>query len=64
MAQFALKWILMEDAVTVVIPGAKNRKQAEDNAAASALAPLSADVMAEVRTIYETKIKPHVHQRW
>jgi len=64
MAQFALKWILMQDAVTVTIPGAKNKSQAEDNAAASALAPLSAEVMAEVRRIYEDKIKPHVHQKW
>ena len=64
MAQFALKWILMQDAVTVTIPGAKNKSQAEDNAAASALAPLSSEVMAEVRQIYEAKIKPHVHQKW
>lgn len=64
MAQFALRWILMQDAVTVTIPGAKNKNQAEDNAAAAALAPLSSDVMAEVRRIYDDKIKPHVHQRW
>ncbi|MBL0373169.1 aldo/keto reductase [Rhizobium sp. KVB221] len=64
MAQFALRWILMQDAVTVTIPGAKNKTQAEDNAAASVLAPLSADVMAEIRKIYEAKVKPHVHQRW
>lgn len=64
MAQFALRWILMQDAVTVTIPGAKNKKQAEDNAAASTLEPLSADVMAEVRKIYEDRIKQHVHQKW
>ena len=29
MAQFALRWILMFDAVTVVIPGAKNAAQAQ-----------------------------------
>ena len=64
MAQFALRWILMQEAVTVVIPGAKNKQQAEDNAAASALAPLSGDVMAEVRKIYDQKIAGYVHQRW
>lgn len=64
MAQFALRWILMQDAVTVTIPGAKNRKQAEDNAAASTLEPLSAEVMAEVAKIYQDKIKQHVHQKW
>jgi aryl-alcohol dehydrogenase-like predicted oxidoreductase len=64
MAQFALRWILMQDAVTVTIPGAKNKQQAGDNSAASALAPLSDDVMAEVRKIYEEKIKQYVHQKW
>ena len=64
MAQFALRWILMQDAVTVIIPGAKNKTQAEDNAASSSLAPLSADVMAEVRKIYDDLIKVHVHQKW
>jgi aryl-alcohol dehydrogenase-like predicted oxidoreductase len=64
MAQFALRWILMQDAVTVIIPGAKNKSQAEDNAASSNLAPLPADVMAEVRKVYEGLIKVHVHQRW
>ncbi|CAN7298507.1 aldo/keto reductase [Rhizobium sp. LjRoot254] len=64
MAQFALRWILMQDAVTVIIPGAKNKQQAEDNAASSNLAPLPADGMSEVRKIYEDLIKVHVHQRW
>lgn len=38
MAQFALRWILAQDAVSVVIPGARNAAQAQSNAAASALA--------------------------
>ena len=64
MAAFALRWILMSDAVTVVIPGARNAEQARANAAAADLAPLSADVMAATREIYERLIAPHVHQRW
>jgi aryl-alcohol dehydrogenase-like predicted oxidoreductase len=64
MAQFALKWILMQEAVTVVIPGAKNKTQAEDNAAASDLAPFSAEVMAETKAIYDEMIAPYVHHRW
>jgi aryl-alcohol dehydrogenase-like predicted oxidoreductase len=64
MAAFALRWILMADAVTVVIPGARNAEQAKANAAAADLAPLSADVMAATREIYERLIAPHVHQRW
>ncbi|PDS80187.1 aldo/keto reductase [Rhizobium sp. L43] len=64
MAAFALRWILMAEAVTVVIPGARNGEQARANAAAADLAPLSADVMAATREIYERLIAPHVHQRW
>ncbi len=64
MAQAALRWILMEDAVTVVIPGAKNPAQAEGNAAASTFSPLSPEAMERVRDIYRRSIAPHVHQRW
>jgi aryl-alcohol dehydrogenase-like predicted oxidoreductase len=64
MAQFALRWILMHEAVTVVIPGARNGEQAKANAAASDLAALSADVMAASRDVYERLIAPHVHHRW
>ena len=64
MAQFALRWILMNDAVTVVIPGARNAEQARANAAASDLKPLSADTMAAARAVYDRLVAPHVHQRW
>ena len=64
MAQFALRWIVMNDAVTVVIPGARNADQARANAEAANLAPLSADVMAAANEVYERLVKPHVHQRW
>ncbi|NML74036.1 aldo/keto reductase [Rhizobium sp. S-51] len=64
MAAFALRWILMHDAVTVVIPGARNAAQAKANAAASDLPALPADVMAAARSVYDRLIAPHVHQRW
>ena len=64
MAQFALRWILMNDAVSVVIPGARVAAQASANAAADALAPLPPETMAAIREIYQTRIAPHVHHRW
>ena len=64
MAQFALRWILMHEAVSVVIPGAKTARQALDNAAAADLPPLTDDVMTRLAAIYEERIKPYVHQRW
>jgi aryl-alcohol dehydrogenase-like predicted oxidoreductase len=64
MAQFALRWILMSEAVTVVIPGARTPLQSVANAGADALAPLPASVMAACREVYDRLIAPHVHQRW
>jgi aryl-alcohol dehydrogenase-like predicted oxidoreductase len=64
MAAFALRWILMHEAVTVVIPGARNGEQAKANAAASDLAALSADDMAAAKDTYDRLIAPHVHHRW
>jgi aryl-alcohol dehydrogenase-like predicted oxidoreductase len=64
MAQFALRWILMHDAVTCAIPGGKRPSQVRDNCAASGLAPLTEEAMAAVREIYDGKIRELVHQRW
>ncbi len=64
MAQFALRWILMQDAVTVVIPGAKSPQQAKENVAAAALPPIPAEAMQKIAVIYASRIKPFVHQRW
>jgi aryl-alcohol dehydrogenase-like predicted oxidoreductase len=64
MAAFALRWILMAEAVSVVIPGAKNRSQAEANAAAGGLPPLSRAALQAARKIYEDRIAKHVHHRW
>ena len=59
----ALKWILMHDDVTVVIPGAINDKQVQMNASASDLNSIS-DLLPEIKSIYEKFIKPDVHNRW
>jgi len=64
MAQFALRWIIDQPQVTVVIPGARNPQQAAANAAATGLAPLGDDAHAEIRTVYNDLIRPHVHHRW
>ena len=64
MAMFALRWILMNDAISVVIPGAKNASQAKANAHASDIAALTPETMAALQEIYQRKIAPWVHQRW
>lgn len=64
MAQFALRWILMFDAVTCAIPGAKRPSQAEDNIAAAEFPALSESTMQAVNKLYEERIKPLVHHYW
>jgi aryl-alcohol dehydrogenase-like predicted oxidoreductase len=64
MAQFALRWILMFDGVSTIIPGGKNPRQVEDNCAASALPALTEQQMKSVRSVYDRYIRPSVHQRW
>jgi len=64
MAQFALRWILMFDAVSCAIPGARRSAQAEDNARASEFPPLTGDTMRAIGEIYKRRIQPLVHQYW
>jgi len=64
MTQFALRWILMFEAVTCAIPGAKYPSQAEDNARAAELPPLTDDTMKAIEDIYESRIRSLVHHYW
>ncbi len=64
MAQFALRWILMFDAVSCAIPGGKRPEQVADNCAASNLPPLPEETMRAVRAVYDARIRPSVHSRW
>jgi aryl-alcohol dehydrogenase-like predicted oxidoreductase len=64
MSQFALRWILMFDAVTCAIPGGKNPEQVGDNCRASEIPGPTPEMMTEVQRIYDTRIRPLVHDRW
>ncbi len=64
MAQFALRWILMHDGVSTVIPGAKSVDQATANARATTLPALSDETMEAVEWLYRERIAPQVHHRW
>jgi aryl-alcohol dehydrogenase-like predicted oxidoreductase len=64
MAQWALRWVLDQPGLSVVIPGARNAEQARANAAAASLPPLSADDLAAVQLVYDELIRPTVHARW
>ena len=64
LAQLALRWILMFEAVTCAIPGAKRPSQVEDNAHAADLPPLTDAQMAGAQEVYDTHIRKLVHRRW
>jgi aryl-alcohol dehydrogenase-like predicted oxidoreductase len=64
MAQLALRWIVMFDAVTCAIPGAKTPDQARDNIAAIDLPALDEATMDAVRKVYDQHIREHVHGSW
>jgi aryl-alcohol dehydrogenase-like predicted oxidoreductase len=64
MAQFALRWILMFPAVSTIIAGAKTPQQAEDNARAADLPPLSQEAMDSIQKIYDTYFRNQIHNRW
>ncbi len=63
-AQLALRWVVDQPGVSTVIPGARNAAQARGNAAAAQLAPLDDTVLEAMRTIYDDKVRLHVHDRW
>lgn len=63
LTDLALKWILMCDEVSVVIPGATNRFQVMANVRASDKDSIE-NLLPEIKSIYDELIKPDVHNRW
>lgn len=64
LAQFALRWIQMFEAVTCAIPGARRPAQVEENCAAADLPTLDDITMQAVRQLYESRLKPFAHYHW
>ena len=63
-AQFALRWVIDQDGVSVAIPGASRPEQARTNAEAGSMPPLTAEQLAAVEEIYNRRIRQFVHSRW
>ncbi len=61
---YALRWILMFDEVSCVIPGASNVSHVEMNVKASDLAPLTERQMIGVEQIYNEYLRSSVHLLW
>jgi len=63
LTELALKWILMHEEVSVVIPGATNKLQVKMNAGVSDKEEIR-NILSEIELIYDELIKPDVHSRW
>ena len=61
LTQMALRWILMYDAVTCAIPGAKRPSQVEENASAAKSPPLNKETMDRIQQVYDDLIRPKIH---
>ena len=61
---YALKWILMHEEVSAVIPGASKASQVSSNVRGAELPPLTDEQMKGVKEIYDKYIRESVHQNW
>lgn len=64
LAPYALRWILMHDAVSAVIPGASRAEQVLSNVRAAGYPPLTEEQMKAVAAVYDQYIRTSVHQNW
>jgi aryl-alcohol dehydrogenase-like predicted oxidoreductase len=63
-AQAAIAWIIAQDGVSTVIPGARNVEQARANASAADTGDLGRQLDDGVRRIYDKYFRESVHPRW
>ena len=64
LAPVALRWILLFDEVSCIIPGASKPEHLSSNLQALEISDLTPEQLAGVKAIYDTKVKPLVHQLW
>lgn len=64
LAAIALRWILMFDEVSCVIPGASRPEQVLSNLRSLELPPLTPEQLDAVKSVYEKKIRALVHHCW
>lgn len=64
LSHVALRWILMHDEVSCIIPGASSPDQVRTNIEAADFHPLTGEQIRAINRIYTEDIKPLVHQLW
>ncbi|MDN3686544.1 aldo/keto reductase [Cyclobacterium jeungdonense] len=64
LASLAIRWVLMFDAVSTVIPGASKLEQVRSNVAAAGLPGFEKEEMKAVEALYEKYFKAQIHPQW
>ncbi|MEM6722736.1 MAG: aldo/keto reductase [Bacteroidota bacterium] len=64
LVHLALKWILMFEEISCVIPGVSKIEQLHSNLKALCIRELTESEMEATRAIYDEWIRPSVHHRW
>ena len=64
LAQVALKWILLNQKISVIIPGASKLQHIQNNMRAGNIIKFSDEQLQATQDIYEHSIKPHIHDLW
>ncbi len=63
-AEEALRWVIQQEGVTTVIPGARNVTQARQNAAAADLPAFDSAALDKIAAIYDAYFRAGIHDRW
>lgn len=64
LAAWAIRWVLMFEQVSTVIPGASSAAQVKSNVQAATLPPLTDAQLGGVRDIYNRYFRADIHQLW
>ena len=64
LVHLAIRWILMHEEVSCVIPGVSKIEQLSSNLGALNIRSLTENEMTQVKQIYNEYIRPSVHLRW
>jgi aryl-alcohol dehydrogenase-like predicted oxidoreductase len=64
LAHYALRWILMFEEVSCIIPGASRVAQAESNAEAIKMPALNGEQMSKVKEVYDKYFRDEIHHLW
>jgi aryl-alcohol dehydrogenase-like predicted oxidoreductase len=64
LAPLALRWVLMFDQVSCVIPGASREEQLDSNLSVLKESPFTVEEMEGIQRIYNTYLREQIHPLW